>query len=82
MTRGFQDHLDVTVCALVELRERAGCILERQPVTHDLAGPGCTGDNHVAQFGIPALVIVATHGYANVFVKELGPETTCYSKSM
>jgi hypothetical protein len=69
----LEDHLDVTFLACVKFRVRTGSLLEREAVTDHSAGFGCAGDDHVAQLGVPALVIVAAHDNRDILVEKLGP---------
>src|ERR1700722_18472233 len=69
----FKNDLDVTVLARVELGERVRGFFQCEAVAYDLARLGSARDDQGPQLANPALVIVAPHHDADIFVEELGP---------
>jgi hypothetical protein len=70
---GLKHDLDVAFGAFVEFAEGFGGLGEGETVADDLAGFGGAGEDHVAELGVPALVVVAAHGDADGFAEEFGP---------
>src|SRR5258708_28332207 len=40
---------------------------------NDLTGPGTTGNNHIAQLGVVALIMIAAHANGDAFTEERWP---------
>src|SRR6266566_1866052 len=61
---------------LIEFLKGSGRLRERQAMRNDLTRPGTTGDNHIAQLGVVALIRVATHANGYSFTEERLPRNS------
>src|SRR5216684_5751749 len=68
-----KDDFNIAIDALIEFLKGSGRLRERQAMRNDLTRPGTTGDNHIAQLGVVALIRIAAHAYGDSFTEERLP---------
>src|SRR5947207_5264871 len=68
-----KNDFNVAINTLIELLKSIGRLRERQAMRNDLTRPGTTGDNHIAQLGVVALIRIAAHANSYSFTEERLP---------
>ena len=69
----IKDDFNIAIDPLIEFLKRIGRLRERQAMRNDLTRPGTTGDNHIAQLGVVALIRIAAHANGDSFTEERLP---------
>src|SRR5229473_6973146 len=69
----IKDDFNVAIETLIEFLKGLGRLRERQAMRNDLTRPGSTGDNHIAQLGVIALIRIAAHANGYSFTEERLP---------
>src|SRR6266853_5627709 len=68
-----KNDFNVAIKTLIEFLKSSRRLRERQPMRNDLTRPGTTGDNHIAQLGVVALIRIAAHANGYSFTEERLP---------
>src|SRR6266849_6210187 len=68
-----KDDFNIAIDPLIEFLKGSGRLRERQSMRNDLTRPGTTGDNHIAQLGVVALIRIAAHANGDSFPEERLP---------
>src|SRR5438270_13860774 len=71
-----KNDFNVAINTLIEFLKSIGRLRERQAMRNDLTRPGTTGDNHIAQLGVIALIRIATHANGDAFAEERLPRNS------
>src|SRR6266480_1517112 len=71
-----KNDFNIAIDALIEFLKGSGRLRERQAMRNDLTRPGTTGDNHIAQLRVVALIRIATHAYGDSFPEERLPRNS------
>src|SRR5713101_9079896 len=68
-----KNDFNVAIKTLIEFLKGSGRLRERQSMRNDLTRPGTTGDNHIAQLGVVALIRIAAHANGDSFTEKRLP---------
>ena len=68
-----KNDFNIAIDALIEFLKSSGRLRERQAMRNDLTRPGTTGDNHIAQLGVIALIVITAHSNGDSFTEECLP---------
>src|SRR5947209_4257504 len=68
-----KNDFNIAIDALIEFLKSSGRLREGQAMRNDLTRPGTTGDNHIAQLGVVALIVITAHPNGDSFTEERLP---------
>src|SRR4051812_48329768 len=68
-----KNDFNIAIDALIEFLKSSGRLREGQAMRNDLTRPGTTGDNHIAQLGVIALIVITAHPNGDSFTEECLP---------
>src|SRR5438105_13169027 len=68
-----KNDFNVAIDPLIEFLKGSGRLRERQAMRNDLTRLGTTSDNHIAQLGVVALIMIAAHANGDSFTEERWP---------
>src|SRR5213594_2031939 len=69
----IKDDFNIAIDTLIEFLKGSGRLRERQAMRNDLTRSDTTGDDHIAQLGVVALIRIAAHANGYSFTEERWP---------